>query len=234
VKAHLEKYLFIEAAHRNPKGGEKQQRLHGHSYQLEVLAAGSPDPGIGWVVDFAELKRLVRPVYDEMDHACLNDLPGLEEDTTIRAIERWIEARLSPMPEWMEGVRLSIIGDCAYRPVILPADPLHALPERVRFTFEAAQSLPHLPETHQCRHIHGHSYRVEVGAADLGALERDLAGIYEILDHTFLNEVEGLATSTVEHLCEWLWTRLSDAGHGLTVVGVQETNTSRCLYFGEA
>ncbi|MCC6145090.1 MAG: 6-carboxytetrahydropterin synthase [Candidatus Hydrogenedentes bacterium] len=233
MKAHLEKYLFVEAAHRNLRGGEKQRRLHGHSYQIEVLAEGTPDPSAGWIVDFAELKRLFRPIYDRLDHAYLNTVPGLEEDASLPALQRWIEDQLVPMPAWMKGARVSIIGACAYRPVVLPEDPLHGLPQRVYFTFEAAQSLPHLPETHQCRQIHGHSYRVEVGGADLGALERDLAAIYDLLDHTYLNEISGLETSTVEHLCDWIWKGLADGGHTLTVVGVQETNTSRCLYFGE-
>ena len=30
------------------------------------------------------------------------------------------------------------------------------------FTFEAAQTLPTLPEGHKCRMMHGHSFRVEI------------------------------------------------------------------------
>ena len=30
------------------------------------------------------------------------------------------------------------------------------------FRFEAAHRLPNVPETHRCRRLHGHSYRVEV------------------------------------------------------------------------
>jgi 6-pyruvoyltetrahydropterin/6-carboxytetrahydropterin synthase len=28
------------------------------------------------------------------------------------------------------------------------------------FTFEAAHRLPNVPDTHRCRRLHGHSYRV--------------------------------------------------------------------------
>ncbi len=30
------------------------------------------------------------------------------------------------------------------------------------FTFEAAHQLPHVPSTHKCHRMHGHSYRVEL------------------------------------------------------------------------
>ena len=30
------------------------------------------------------------------------------------------------------------------------------------FTFEAAQTLPNVPEGHKCRRIHGHSFKIEV------------------------------------------------------------------------
>ena len=73
MKAHLSKIFFVEAAHRNPAGGEAQQRLHGHSYRMEVLAAGPPEAEAGWVVDFGVLKYHFGPIYDQLDHAYLND-----------------------------------------------------------------------------------------------------------------------------------------------------------------
>lgn len=233
MRAHLEKYVEVEAAHWNPAGDARQQRLHGHSYRIEVLAAGAPDRGIGWIVDFAELKALFEPLRDRLDHACLNEVPGLEDDATLPALHRWIEARLVPRPAWLSGVRVRILGDCAFRPETLAPDPFRGIPSRVRFTFEAAQSLPNLPAGHHCQRVHGHSYRIEVGAKDLGALGPDLAELYEVLDHRYLNEIPGLEEATCERICAWVWDRLSARGRQLTVVGIQETGTARCLYFGE-
>lgn len=232
MEAHLTKIAYVEAAHRNPRGGEKQQRLHGHSYKVEVLARGGLDPEIGWIVDYAELKNLFRPLYDQLDHAYLNEVPGLEDDTTVPALERWIDARISPKPAWYAGVRVSIDGDRAFQPVRLPANDFEHLPERIRFSFEAAQSLPQLPRTHPCHCIHGHSYRFEVGTADMDALEPRLCALYEELDHTYLNEIPGLESATCERICRWVWDRLAAAGEQPTVVAVQETWTARCIYFG--
>src|SRR5690606_9135104 len=102
-----------------------------------------------------------------------------ESDTTLPAVTRWIEARLKPRAPWVDAVRVSIAGDLAYLPRRLPANAFEGLPDRIAFSFEAAQSLPQLPCDHHCRNIHGHSYRVEVGAADLEALTRDGAILHE-------------------------------------------------------
>ena len=233
MEAHLTKIAYVEAAHRNPRGGEKQQRLHGHSYKVEILARGGLNPEIGWIVDYAELKNLFRPLYDQLDHACLNDVPGLEDDTTVPALERWIDAHIDPKPPWYDGVRVSIDGDLTFTTRRLPPNPFENLPERLIFSFEAAQALPQLPRTHPCHCVHGHSYRFEVGAADLDALEPHLRALYDFLDHTYLNELPGLESATCERICKWVWDRLTAAGQPPTVVVVQETYTARCIYFGE-
>lgn len=225
--------LDFEAAHRNLRGTSAQQRLHGHSYRVELLASGLPDAEVGWVVDFAELKRLFRPLYERLDHANLNELPGLEQDSTLPALEQWMLGQLSPLPVWFDGLRVSIIGDLAYAPLRLPAQPRSGLPARIRFTFEAAQSLPCLPAGHHCRNIHGHSYRMEVGAPDLERLEDALHLLYQAFDHQYLNELPGLESATCERICAWVWEWLEQRGQRPSVVVVQETDSARCLYFGE-
>jgi 6-pyruvoyltetrahydropterin/6-carboxytetrahydropterin synthase len=84
----------FEAAHFLPNVPEshKCRRLHGHSYRLRVLVEGKPEDGSGWVMDFADLKSIVKPVINRLDHQCLNDLPGLENPTAENlAIWLWNE-----------------------------------------------------------------------------------------------------------------------------------------------
>ncbi len=233
MQAHLTKIAYVEASHRNFTGTKKQQRLHGHSYKVEILAKGGLDPEIGWIVDYSALKDLFRGLYDQLDHAHLNDVPGLENDTTVPALERWIDARITPKPDWYAGVRVSIDGDLAFRPVLLPADAVEGTPERLGFSFEAAQALPQLPATHPCHSIHGHSYRFEVGVERIDRLEDHLLVLYEELDHRYLNEIPGLECATCERIAKWVWDRIVDVGERPTVVVVQETYTARCIYFGE-
>ncbi len=233
MEFNLTKIAYVEAAHRNPAGNAKQQRLHGHSYKVEILAKGDVDPDVGWIVDYTALKDLFRDLYDQLDHVTLNDVPGLEDDTTVPALERWIDARIPHKPVWYDGVRVTIDGDLDFVPVRLPALPAENLPERIQFSFEAAQSLPQLPAAHPCHCVHGHSYRFEVGSTDLDSLEGHLRAMYDELDHTFLNEIPGLECATCERICKWVWDRLVAVGESPTAVVVQETYTARCIYFGQ-
>jgi len=72
------KVFHIEAAHRLPNvpEGHKCARLHGHSFRVEVHVRGEPDPVLGWVMDFAELKERFQPVFEQLDHRYLNDVPA--------------------------------------------------------------------------------------------------------------------------------------------------------------
>ena len=45
---------------------------------------GEPDPALGWVMDFADLKREFQPVFEQLDHRYLNDVPGLDNPTSER------------------------------------------------------------------------------------------------------------------------------------------------------
>lgn len=46
---------------------------HGHNYEIEVTVAGQPDPETGFVMDLADLRRLVTErVIDDVDHRNLN------------------------------------------------------------------------------------------------------------------------------------------------------------------
>lgn len=85
----------FDAAHRleHLPAGHKCANLHGHTYRLVVHVRGGLDPSLGWVMDFAELKRRTRAVLEQLDHRLLNDVPGLEQPTAER-ICVWIWERL--------------------------------------------------------------------------------------------------------------------------------------------
>lgn len=91
------KEFTFEAAHRLPHVPEGHQcaRLHGHSFQVQVHVRGIVDPGTGWIIDFAEVKRAFQPIHDQLDHRYLNEVAGLENPTT-EILARWIWQRLKP------------------------------------------------------------------------------------------------------------------------------------------
>lgn len=91
------KEFSIEAAHRLPHvpEGHKCGRLHGHSFQVAIHVSGPVDSHTGWVMDFADIKAAFRPVWEQLDHHYLNDIPGLENPTSEN-LARWIWQQLKP------------------------------------------------------------------------------------------------------------------------------------------
>ena len=231
MQVELVKEFYVETAHRNPHGAGRRAQLHGHSLKVEVVVQGEVDPAMGWLIDYADIKRAFEPLAGQLDHHDAGEVEGLD-DTSLDGIAAWIRARLAPALPGLKDVRVSIAGDCAFAPRELPADPGRNLPPRWRFSFEAAQSLPHLADGHPCRRLHGHTYVVEVGAGDLERLREPLRGLYERLDHRYLNEIPALAAATSERLGAWIWEWLSRHVDDLAVVVVQETASARCIYHG--
>ena len=92
------KIFTLEAAHRLPNvpDGHKCSRLHGHSFRVELHINGPVDPHSGWVMDFAEVKRIFKPLYEQLDHHYLNDIEGLENPTSEN-LAIWIWNQTKPL-----------------------------------------------------------------------------------------------------------------------------------------
>lgn len=111
------------------------------------------------------------------------------------------------------------------------------------FVIEAAHSLPNLPEGHKCRRLHGHSFHVAVHIAgdvdaklgwviDFAEIGEKFQPLFDQLDHTYLNDVEGLENPTSENLARWIWKRLKTSLPQVSRIVVRETCTAGCIYEG--
>lgn len=121
-----------------------------------------------------------------------------------------------------------------------------------QFKFEAAHQLPH--HKGKCRHLHGHSYVVEVcvsGDIELQPVSSegmvvDFAELKEIwklrcepkLDHQFLNDsLPDLPVTTAEHISVWIFRQFDadleamsdDVDVTLEYVRVWETASSSAI-----
>lgn len=224
----ISKYIYFDSAHKNEHKGGKYARLHGHTFFAEIIAEGSLHPDYGWVVDFSEIKKSITPLISILDHSYMNEIPGLEKDATIPAIEKWFLEQLEEKPWWFKGVRIGIIGDLNFKPRIIPANGIY--PALWCFSFESAQSLPQLPDSHPCHNLHGHSYFVKVSSKDMENLPSALQKVYDLLDHRWLNEIPGLEKATSEILTYWIVEKLREFNQHPKVVIVQETPSSYCLW----
>ncbi|EOE4766500.1 TPA: 6-carboxytetrahydropterin synthase [Pseudomonas aeruginosa] len=110
-----------------------------------------------------------------------------------------------------------------------------------RFFFEAAHTLNRSIETEGSLRIHGHTYEAEVTVAgqpdavsgmlvDLGYLRSEIARVREMLDHRFLDEVQGLGSATIENLCTFIRAQLEDSVPGLCAVMIERrASGDRCV-----
>jgi 6-pyruvoyltetrahydropterin/6-carboxytetrahydropterin synthase len=113
----IKEYKF-ESAHRLPNvpPGHKCQRLHGHSFRMEITVVGAVDPRTGWFIDFGVLDEIVGPLVARLDHNYLNEIEGLENPTS-EVLVRWLFDRIKPHLPSLQAVTLWETADarCIYR-----------------------------------------------------------------------------------------------------------------------
>ncbi|MDJ0830899.1 MAG: 6-carboxytetrahydropterin synthase QueD [Desulfobacterales bacterium] len=68
------------AAHQLTMVGSKCENLHGHNWKVEVYVSGERLNKAGVLVDFGEIKRLVRGIMQELDHRFLNELKAFDNN----------------------------------------------------------------------------------------------------------------------------------------------------------
>ena len=101
------KDITFEAAHMLPNVPEdhKCRQLHGHSFKVRITLDGPVDKSIGWVEDFAHLKKAFDPIYQKLDHHYLNEIAGLENPTSENLV-KWIWERLKPNLKYLHSIEV--------------------------------------------------------------------------------------------------------------------------------
>ncbi len=112
------------------------------------------------------------------------------------------------------------------------------------FSFDAAHRFPAAQVGHQYEGLHGHSFTARVViegdpdpatgfVADLGLIDDACAKLRAELDHRYLNDIDGLAVPSLEHIAIWIWNRLKPEFEGLTCVEVRRASRHHgCVYRG--
>jgi 6-pyruvoyltetrahydropterin/6-carboxytetrahydropterin synthase len=91
------KEFTFDSAHYLPnvEDGHPCKRMHGHTYKLRIWIKGKVDEEKGWLVDFGDIKKIIKPLVDSLDHRCLNDIEGLENPTSENLCV-WIWKKIKP------------------------------------------------------------------------------------------------------------------------------------------
>ena len=77
----------------------KCENMHGHNFSVVVDVVGERlDPKLGILMDFKELKRLLKIVTDELDHRHLNELPAFaEQNPSSELLAQYVYRRLKDL-----------------------------------------------------------------------------------------------------------------------------------------
>jgi 6-pyruvoyltetrahydropterin/6-carboxytetrahydropterin synthase len=115
-----------------------------------------------------------------------------------------------------------------------------------QFRFEAAHSLPQLPDGHKCKRTHGHSYVVEIVLSHQSLDDRgfmagidyaDLNLLRDMLDQDFdhrnLDDVLGAENTTSERIARFLFGWCKAQWAATEKIGVSETSGT-WVWFGES
>ncbi|HOX26604.1 MAG TPA: 6-carboxytetrahydropterin synthase QueD [Candidatus Krumholzibacteria bacterium] len=119
MTVRITKAFTFDAAHLLPNvpAGHKCGRLHGHSYRVTLGLEGPLDPQLGWVQDYGEVAAAFRPLRERFDHACLNEIPGLE-NPTAELLAVYVYRELKPVLPTLVDVTVceSPTTEAVYRP----------------------------------------------------------------------------------------------------------------------
>jgi 6-pyruvoyltetrahydropterin/6-carboxytetrahydropterin synthase len=112
------KDFSFESAHLLPNvpAGHKCGRLHGHSFHARIVVSGKVGEITGWIMDFSEIKSIVKPIINQLDHFYLNEIEGLENPTSEN-IAKWLWDNVKPnLPELSQiEIKETCTSGCIYK-----------------------------------------------------------------------------------------------------------------------
>lgn len=95
------KYLLsvrdsFAAAHRLVGSGGKCENLHGHNFKVELTVGGDDLGDSGMLMDFTELKKILKSILSDLDHRDLNTVhPFSQSSPSSERIAEYICQRTS-------------------------------------------------------------------------------------------------------------------------------------------
>lgn len=96
---HVKTRFHFDAAHFLEGHSGKCRHLHGHRWEVVVCLAVPSANEAGLALDFANLRDLVAPLVNQMDHSLLNDNPFFAGNPTAERIAemlfRYVQAQIT-------------------------------------------------------------------------------------------------------------------------------------------
>ncbi|HET9114421.1 MAG TPA: 6-carboxytetrahydropterin synthase [Burkholderiales bacterium] len=197
----------LETAHQLPNvpPGHKCGRMHGHSFGvvLHVDLPGS-EAGIG----YEALDRIWAPIREQLNFACLNDFPGLNNPTS-EVLSSWLWQRVQPqLPQLARVTVFETASSGAH------FDGTHYRIWK-DMTFDSAARLKYAGAGDPRRRIHGHTYTLRLHlhaeldrhmgwVVDFGDVKELFAPVFKLIDHHPLYEISGMDDTDVANIARYI------------------------------
>ncbi len=235
-QAHVWRRYVFQSAHRLPNvpAGHKCGRMHGHGF--EVIVHANQDLGARDLsIDYDHLDAVWAPLHQQLNHACLNDLPGLQNPTS-ELLSSWLWERIAPMLPELSWITVYETGSCGAN-----FDGRHYRIWK-DFTLDSALRLAHAPHGSALRRIHGHTYtlRLHLSApldevmgwtVDFGDVKEIFTPIFDALDHQPLHEIADLPDCDTASIASWIFTKARARLPQLDRVDLYETRGCGAIVF---
>lgn len=192
----------FEAAHCLPHvpPGHKCGRLHGHGFGIRLVADADRHASADLVAAWA-------PLFLQLNHRYLNDLPGLDNPTS-EVMARWLHAALLPR---LPGLRWVEVHETRTAGSLFDGERFLIWKEQ---RFESAT-----PLDTEGRYT-GHSYLVRLMLAgsldetmgwllDFGDVKDRFKPLYRQLDHNPLDTLPGIRSGSTGDVAGWIAGRLA-------------------------
>lgn len=186
--AHVWRRYYFQAAHQLPHvpAGHKCGNMHGHGFA--VLLHATMQAGYGDLsIDYDHLDRMWAPVFEQLDHACLNEIEGLGNPTS-ELISQWIWNQVKPNLAGLSHVTVYETASCG----------AHFDGTRFEiwkdFTLDSSVKFKHAPEGSKRRKLHGYTYTLRLclsapldeimgWAIDFGDVKEIFGPVFKEIDH---------------------------------------------------
>ena len=207
--AHVWRRYYFQAAHRLPNVAltHKCGNMHGHGFAVVLQASHHVGDG-DLSIDYDLLDTHWKPVFELLDHACLNTIPGLENPTS-ELISLWIWNNVKRQLAELSAVTVYETASCG---ASYNGQDFQIWKE---FTLDSAVIGKHAPDGNKRHKLHGYTYTLRLHlsaplnvfmgwAVDFGDVKDKFNPIFKQIDHKPLHEIADLHDTDVANLSRWI------------------------------
>lgn len=211
-QTHVWRLYHFQAAHQLPNvpPDHKCGNMHGHGFAVVLHATHRAGDG-DLIIDYDHINTRWAPVFEELDHACLNEIDGLRNPTS-ELISRWIWDKVKPGFPELSSVTVYETASCG---ASYDGSNFQIWKE---FTLDSAVRFEHAPEGNKRRLTHGYTYTLRLHlsapldqvmgwAVDFGDVKEMFNPIFRRIDHKLLNEIPDLADCDPSSIAHWIFKR---------------------------